>query len=54
MRRGSILLLAGLDAAALDRRGVANQIEFTARAVGWIVAGHAIHHRGVLEERYLT
>jgi hypothetical protein len=24
------------------------------RASAWIIAGHEIHHRRVLEERYLT
>lgn len=53
VRRASLALLRGLDAEAVDRRGIANGVEFTVRALGWILAGHAIHHRTVLEERYL-
>ena len=54
VRRASVALLRSLDAATLDRRGAANGVEFTVRAVAWILAGHAMHHRRVLEERYLA
>lgn len=53
VRRASVALLRGLDGPALDRRGVANGVEFTVRAAAWIIAGHALHHRIVLEERYV-
>lgn len=35
------------------RRGTASGFEFTVRAVPYIMAGHHIHHVGVLRERYL-
>jgi hypothetical protein len=53
VRRASVLLFRGLDAPALDRRGSANGVGFTVRALAWITVGHAAHHRQVLEERYL-
>jgi uncharacterized damage-inducible protein DinB len=35
------------------RRGVANGASFTVRSVPFILAGHELHHLGVLRERYL-
>jgi uncharacterized damage-inducible protein DinB len=53
VRRATVLFLRGCDAEALDRRGIANERELTVRAAAWIIAGHAVHHRRILEERYL-
>lgn len=53
VRRATVLLFAGLEDHAWNRRGVANDVEFSVRGVAWIVAGHSTHHRKVLEERYL-
>jgi len=36
------------------RTGVASDCSFTARALLFIIAGHEVHHVGVLRERYLT
>jgi len=36
------------------RRGVANKNEVTVRALAFIVAGHELHHRLILEERYFA
>jgi hypothetical protein len=54
VRAATIRLLGSLDDAALDRVGSANGQPITVRAIGWIIAGHAAHHRAVLEERYLS
>lgn len=53
VRRATWLLFEGLDEDAWERRGVASGREFAVRDVAWIVAGHSVHHRGVLAERYL-
>jgi uncharacterized damage-inducible protein DinB len=53
VRRSTVHFLRGCEAATLDRRGVANGLECTVRAAAWIIAGHALHHRRILEERYL-
>ncbi len=53
VRRGHLLMLRGLDAEAVSRRGVASGREFTVRAIPWILAGHERHHVRVLRERYL-
>ncbi len=52
--RGSTLaFLRGLDEASFDRRGTSNGKGITVRALAWLMAGHELHHVGVLKERYL-
>jgi uncharacterized damage-inducible protein DinB len=52
VRTASLALLAGMDGEALLSRGTANGKEITVRAIAWIIAGHEIHHRGLLIDRY--
>lgn len=52
VRDATLALLRGLDEAMLQRRGVASNNPVSARALAWIIAGHEIHHLGVLKERY--
>jgi hypothetical protein len=33
---------------------VANGNPVTVRALGWIIAGHTMHHLQILQQRYLT
>jgi uncharacterized damage-inducible protein DinB len=54
VRRTTLSLLRNLDEAAWTRRGVANKNEVTVRALAYIIAGHELHHRGILEERYFA
>jgi hypothetical protein len=53
VRRATLLQLAGLDAEQWRRRGVANEVEASVRALAWIIAGHERHHLEILRERYL-
>jgi hypothetical protein len=53
VRRSTVLLLSHLQDDAWMRRGVANGKEITVRALAWITAGHELHHRSILRERYL-
>lgn len=53
VRRSSVALFRGLPDDAWSRTGVASGVTFTVRAIPWILAGHEIHHRRVLRERYL-
>ncbi|MGD8698168.1 MAG: DinB family protein [Gemmatimonadales bacterium] len=53
VRRSSILLFQSFDEAMLNQRGTASGYEFGVRSIPYIVAGHEIHHRSVLVERYL-
>ena len=54
LRRSTLAFFAGLEEAAWARRGTANGVELTVRAIAFIVAGHHAHHLSVLRERYLT
>lgn len=53
VRRATISLFRNLDQAAWTRRGVASKNEVTVRALAYIIAGHELHRRGILEGRYL-
>ena len=52
VRSASIALFRSFPEKALSRHGVASQKEVTVRALAFITAGHQIHHRMILEERY--
>jgi uncharacterized damage-inducible protein DinB len=52
VRAASLALFRGLDDEALLRRGTANGNTVSVRALAWILAGHELHHRGLLVERY--
>jgi len=52
VRAATIALFKPLQKDAWTRRGVANKNEVTVRALAFIVAGHELHHRQILEERY--
>ena len=52
VRSAGIQLFRSFSEKVLSRRGVASQKEVTVRALAFITAGHQIHHRIILEERY--
>lgn len=52
VRAATIALFRSFPEEAWSRRGVASQKEVTVRALAFITAGHQIHHRLILEERY--
>ena len=52
VRAATLPLIYSLDAEALTRSGTANGKPISARALCWILPGHAEHHLGVLRERY--
>lgn len=54
VRRATLSLLRNLDEAAWTRRGSANKNEVTVRALAYIIAGHELHHRRILEEKYFV
>ena len=54
VRRATLTLLRNLDEEAWMRRGVANKNEVTVRALAYIIAGHEVHHRRILEEKYFS
>ena len=53
VRGATLTFYRNLRAEAWRRRGIASGYPFTVRALAWIIAGHTLHHRAVLEEKYL-
>ena len=53
LRESNIVLGRSFSEEVLNRRGFASGLEFSVRALMYIMAGHAIHHVRVLEDRYL-
>ena len=54
VRRATLSLLRNLEEAAWLRRGMANKNEVSVRALAYIIAGHEVHHRRILEEKYFA
>ena len=54
VRRATLTLLRNLEEPAWTRRGVANKNEITVRALAYVIAGHELHHRRILEEKYFS
>jgi uncharacterized damage-inducible protein DinB len=53
VRKSTDLLLQSFSDEQLDQMGVTNGQPTTAKAVGFIVYGHLLHHINVVKERYL-
>jgi uncharacterized damage-inducible protein DinB len=54
VRRATTALARGLPPEAWTRRGTADGAPFTVRGLLFMIAGHELHHRAILEERYLS
>ena len=54
VRRSTILFFRALTSEDLMRIGTASQNAITVRALGYIIAGHELHHIGILRDRYLS
>jgi hypothetical protein len=52
-RTASITLIQNTPAESWANKGNANGMEITTRAIAYIIAGHEMHHRKIVEERYL-
>jgi uncharacterized damage-inducible protein DinB len=53
VRKASITLFKSFNLETLEYLGVANGSPISARALAYIIAGHELHHNGVIKERYL-
>jgi DinB family protein len=53
VRSATLAFFRHLPEEAWKRIGVASSNPISVRALAYIIAGHAAHHRAVLEERYL-
>jgi hypothetical protein len=52
-RRATLAFFRSLPSEAWTRGGVASGNLFTVRSTAYIIAGHVLHHRAMLQERYL-
>lgn len=53
VRAATIDLFASLHEEAWSRTGTANGAVVSVRALAWITAGHELHHRNVVQTRYM-
>jgi uncharacterized damage-inducible protein DinB len=54
VRKSTIALFRQFDQETLLLKGIANEKKMTVRAIGHIIAGHALHHCNIIRERYLN
>ena len=52
-RRSTVLLFKSMSLSMLELNGTANGLSLTVSGLGWIIAGHELHHMQVIRERYL-
>ena len=53
VRKATIAFFENLRDDDWERRGIANQGNFTVNSIAFIIAGHEAHHLNILKERYL-
>lgn len=53
VRKSTDLLLNSLSDEQFDEVGTSNNSKVTAKAIAYVVFGHLLHHKDILEERYL-
>ena len=53
VQQSSAQLFNSFDEEQLNQPGIANEKPTYVKGLAYIVAGHALHHKNVLEERYL-
>lgn len=53
VRRSGILLFKGFSDEMLNREGTCYNISISVLALGFVLAGHQIHHINIIKERYL-
>lgn len=52
LRQSNIALFGSFDDNTMAKWGTASGFRFTVRALVYIIAGHELHHRNILKERY--
>lgn len=53
VRHATLSLFRNFDAEDWTKTGMASNSEISLRAIGFIMAGHVIHHQRIIKERYL-
>jgi uncharacterized damage-inducible protein DinB len=54
VRKSTIYLFNSFTSEQLDTVGIASHNQINAKALGYIIAGHATHHINIIQERYLA
>lgn len=54
VREGSSILYTYMTNEMLDFKGSASNLMYSARILGWVIAGHNLHHNRIIKERYLS
>jgi DinB superfamily len=52
VRHATLFLFGKLEPEAWLRRGIANSNEISVRALAYVIAGHELHHRRILDQKY--
>ena len=53
IRQSTILLFKRMNIENIDYAGIASNVEISPRELGWVIAGHDMHHLNVIREKYL-
>lgn len=53
VRQATMKMFASFDEEQLESSGIASGSPVYVKAIGFIIVGHAEHHKNILEERYL-
>ena len=53
LRKSNLYLIKSFTEKELNRSGTASERQITVRAILFVMAGHIIHHVGIIKERYL-
>lgn len=53
IQQGSQMLFSSFDEEDLKQKGVMNGNNVYVEAIGYIIIGHARHHKNIIQERYL-
>ena len=54
VRRATISLLKSLSQDSLEQTGFANKKEISVLSLCYVIAGHALHHNKVIQDKYLS
>ena len=52
VQEGSLLLFRSFEEEQLQATGISNENKISVRAIGFIIVGHARHHKRMVQERY--
>lgn len=53
LRTANITFFSSLDQEILKRKGTASKVEMSVEMIGYVIAGHTLHHVTIIKEKYL-